>query len=57
MVSWSPSPVDVLKFKCRWRVARDKPGSADIGGVLHNSKGEILLMFSKSVGVESNEAE
>lgn len=57
MVSWSPSPVNVLKFKCRWRVARDKPGSADIGGVLHNSKGEILLMFSKSVGVESNEAE
>lgn len=40
------------------RVTRGKPGPAGIGGVLHNSKGAILLMFYKNVGVrDSNEAE
>lgn len=37
--------------------ARGKPGPAGIVGVLRNSKGEIMLLFSKNVGVkESNEA-
>lgn len=39
-------------------MTRGKPGPAGIGEVLHNSKGEILLMFYKNVGVrDSNEAE
>lgn len=38
--------------------SRAKPGPAQVGGVLRNCKGEVLLMFSKYVGVcDSNEAE
>lgn len=38
-------------------MARGKSGPAGIGHVLRNSKGKVLLMFSKSVGVnELNEA-
>ena len=38
--------------------SRGKPGLARIGGVIRNSKGEVLLMFSKHVGVcNSNEVE
>ena len=38
--------------------SRGKPGLAGIGGVLHNCKGKVLIMFSKYVGVcDSNEAE
>lgn len=37
---------------------RGKAGLAGIRGVLHNSKGEVLFMFSKHVGVRnSNKAE
>lgn len=32
---------------------RAEPGSAGIGGVLWSSKGEVLLLFSKNVGVTS----
>ena len=31
--------------------SRGKPGQAGIGGVLRNSKGEVLLMFSKYMSV------
>ena len=49
-------PVAVFKFDID-RVARGKSGPAGIGHVLRNSKGKVLLMFSKDVGVnESNEA-
>ena len=38
--------------------ARDKLGLAEIEGVLRNSKGDVLFMFSKYVGVcNSNKAE
>lgn len=38
--------------------ARGKLGHACIGGVLRNNKGEVLFMFSKSVGTkDSYEAE
>lgn len=33
--------------------ARAEPGSASFGGVLQSSKGEVLLLFSKNVGVMS----
>ena len=50
-------PLNVLKFKVDG-AARGKPGPAGIGGVLCNSKGEVLFMLSKHVGVrDSNEAE
>lgn len=38
--------------------SRGKPGPTGIGGVLRNSKSEVLLLFSKHVGVyDSNEEE
>lgn len=38
--------------------SKGKWGLAGIGGVLRNSKGEVLLLFSKNVGVcNSKEAE
>eukprot|EP00268_Persea_americana_P068029 TRINITY_DN9427_c0_g3_i1.p1 TRINITY_DN9427_c0_g3~~TRINITY_DN9427_c0_g3_i1.p1 ORF type:complete len:256 (+),score=22.30 TRINITY_DN9427_c0_g3_i1:1157-1924(+) len=56
-VHWSPSPIGMLKFNVDG-AARGKPGPASIGGVLRNSRGEVLFMFSKSVGVcDSNKAE
>lgn len=38
-------------------MGRGKPGPAGMGGVLHNN-GDVLLMFSKPIGVrDSNKAE
>ena len=38
--------------------SRGKSGLAEIRGVLHNSKGDVVLMFSKHVSVcDSNEDE
>lgn len=55
-VSWS-SRSGVLKLNVDG-AAKGKLGLIGIGGMLLNSKGGVLLMFSKSVGVrESNEAE
>ena len=52
----SPSP-GVFKFNVDGAV-RGKLGMAEIGGVLRNSRGEVLFMFSKHVGVcDSIEAE
>lgn len=56
-ISWTSSLVGILKFNLDG-ASRGKPRPTGMGGVLHNSKGEILFMFSMSVGVkESNEAE
>ena len=39
-------------------VSKGEPGLTCIGGVLRNSNGDVLYMFSKHVGVyEANEAE
>lgn len=39
-------------------VTRDEPDPIGIGGVLRNSRGEVLISFSKSIGDgDSNEAE
>lgn len=54
-VSWCPPPDGILKFNVEG-VARGKPKLAGIGGVLYNSEGKVLFMFSKNEGVkESNE--
>ena len=50
-------PRGLLKFNVDG-ATRDKPGLAGIGGVLRNDKDEVLLLFSKSVGIrDSNEVE
>ena len=52
-----PLGFGVLKFNVDG-ASRGKPGLAGIGGVFRNSRGEILLIFSKHVSVcDSNEAE
>ena len=56
-IFWIPPPTGILKFNVDG-ATRGKLGPAGIGGVLRNDKGEVLLMFSKSVGIrDSNEAE
>ena len=53
----SPPLVGILKFNVDG-APRCKPGPAGVGGVLRSSNGEVLLLFSKNVGVcDSNEAE
>ena len=55
-ISPKPPSYGVLKFNVDG-ASRDKPGPAGIGGVLCNSKGDVVLMFSKHIGVcDSNEA-
>lgn len=57
VVHWVPPNVGVLKFNVDG-VAKGKPGPAGISGVLRDSGGLVLVMFSKHVGtMESNEAE
>ena len=56
-ILWSLPPLDMLKFNVDGD-ARCKPGPASIGGVLRNSNGDVLFMFSKNVGIcDSNEAD
>ena len=56
MVHWAPLNVGVLKFNVDG-AAKGKPGPAGIGGVLCDSGGVVLVMFSKHVGImKSNEA-
>lgn len=39
-------------------MARGKPGTVGIGGVLGSVKGEILIYFSKPIGIkDSNKAD
>lgn len=47
---WFPLSESVLKFNVDG-ASRAKPGRVGIRGVLRNYKGEVLLMFSKNVGV------
>lgn len=57
VIPWSSLPPVVLKFNVDGD-SRGKLGPAGISGVLHNSKGEVLLMFSKPIGIrDSNEVE
>ena len=52
-----PPLAGVLKFIVDG-ASRGKPGPASIGGVLLNFKGEVLISFSKPIGIkDSNEAE
>ncbi|XVF36625.1 hypothetical protein REPUB_Repub19eG0073200 [Reevesia pubescens] len=54
---WQPPPFGFLKFNVDGS-AMEKPGPTGIGGVLRNSVGDFLLLFSKSIGyVDSNVAE
>eukprot|EP00268_Persea_americana_P056466 TRINITY_DN6662_c1_g4_i1.p1 TRINITY_DN6662_c1_g4~~TRINITY_DN6662_c1_g4_i1.p1 ORF type:complete len:118 (-),score=15.06 TRINITY_DN6662_c1_g4_i1:217-570(-) len=56
-IPWSLPPYEVLKFNVDGAL-RSKPGPTGIGGVLRNSKGDVVLMFSKHVGVcDSTKAE
>ena len=56
-IFWIPPLTGILKFNVNG-AARGKLGLAGIGGVLLNDKGEVLLMFPKSVGIrDSNEVE
>ena len=52
-----PSSYGFLKFNVEG-AAKGKPGPTEIGGVLCNSRGGVLFVFSKHVAVcNSNEAE
>lgn len=46
MVSWAPRQLKMLKFNVDG-VARDRPGSTGIGGVLPNCNSNALVMFKK----------
>ena len=54
MVHWVPPIVGVLKFNVDG-VAKRKPGPAGIGGVLRDSGGIVLVMFTGTM--EANEVE
>lgn len=52
----APLPLGVLKFNVDG-VMRSKSGLSGLGGVLSNSKGKVLFMFSKLMGIhDSDEA-
>ncbi|KAK3218927.1 hypothetical protein Dsin_012897 [Dipteronia sinensis] len=54
---WIPRDKDKLKFNVHGSV-RGKPGPEGIGGVLRDSNGKVLCLFSKFMGVtDSNTAE
>ena len=54
-IPWSPPPYRVSKFNVDG-ASRGNPGPAGITGVIRNSKGDVILMFSKHVGVcDSND--
>lgn len=54
LVPWSSPPFGVLKFNVHGALM-GKPGLG-IGGVFRNCRGEVLLMFSKNVGVRDSKA-
>lgn len=57
IMHWSPPLEGVLDFNA-YGVVRKKLGLADIGGVLCNSREDVLISISKSIRVrDSNEAE
>ncbi|KAK2635471.1 hypothetical protein Ddye_030263 [Dipteronia dyeriana] len=54
---WIPSMVGAFKFNVDVS-ARGNPGQADIGGVLRDSYGNVLCLFSLSIGItDSTSAE
>ncbi|KAK3219977.1 hypothetical protein Dsin_013947 [Dipteronia sinensis] len=57
IIDWIPPMTDTLKFNVDGSV-RGKPGPAGIGGVLRNSNGKVLCLFSYYMGrADSNAAE
>lgn len=50
VVFWSSPPDDFIKFNVDG-VTRGKPCPTGVDGVLWNSKGKMLFMFSKNVGM------
>ncbi|KAK3222582.1 hypothetical protein Dsin_009607 [Dipteronia sinensis] len=55
--AWIPSYLDDLKFNVDGST-RGKPGPTGISGVLKNSKGKIMCLFSLFIGIQdSNTAE
>lgn len=57
IVAWVPTQDRDLKFNADG-ATRGKPGSVGIGGVLCNHRRDVLIMFSKNIGVkDSNEVE
>lgn len=57
VLRWTPPLVGLLKFNIDG-AARGKLGSVGIDGVLRDSNGLVLMLFSKHVGVmDSNESE
>lgn len=53
MMSWVPPSYGALKFNVD-HVERGKPELAGIEGLLSNSNGGVLMMFSKYVGVKDS---
>ncbi|KAK3189441.1 hypothetical protein Dsin_029002 [Dipteronia sinensis] len=54
---WMPPTLDVLKFNVDWS-AKGSPGPAGMGGVLRNSRGCALCLFSDHLGtLDSNSVE
>ena len=49
IADWSPPFDDILKFNIDG-TSRGKPGSAGIGGVLRDSNGKVLCLFSFYMG-------
>ncbi|KAK3211007.1 hypothetical protein Dsin_015713 [Dipteronia sinensis] len=57
LADWIPPRANTLKFNVDGSV-RGKPGPAGIGGVLRDSNGKVLCLFSQFVGIlDSNAAE
>ena len=50
---WEPPSIDSLKFNVD-RFSKGKPGSANIGGVLKDSKATTKLVFSKAIGLANS---
>lgn len=57
MVSWVPP----IGGNYKWNVdgsSKGKPGAAGIGGVLRDSRGEVMCLFAASISIrDSNKAE
>ncbi|KAK3183003.1 hypothetical protein Dsin_030289 [Dipteronia sinensis] len=51
--TWFPPQHDTLKFNVDGS-ARGAPGQAGIGGVLRDSNGKVLCLFSSYIGVQSS---
>lgn len=50
---WSPPPYDISKFNMDGS-KRGSPGQAGIGGVLRDSKGNVLCIFSYFIGTQDS---